>query len=132
MIENKIDALIVAMNNLAAVIAGGAPAAPAATLITAVQAAAPKPKADKPKKTAAKSEEELVKEIAQAAEAEEETTPAVSKDQVSAAVQEMLKANKRQEAIDLLAKFKAKSVSGLAEADYAAFVDGANEVLMAG
>jgi uncharacterized protein (DUF2267 family) len=126
MIEDKIDALIAAMNNLTAVIAGGSPAVN--TPAVAATTAAPKPKADKPKKAPAKSEEEIVKEVAQAAEAE----VTVTKDQVSAAVQEMLKANKRQEAIDLLASFKAKSVSGLAEADYAAFVDGANEVLMAG
>jgi uncharacterized protein (DUF2267 family) len=118
MIEDKIDALIAAMNNLTAAIVGGATPAVAPA----------KPKADKPKKAPPKSEEEIVKEVAQAAEAE----VTVTKDQVSAAVQEMLKANKRQEAIDLLASFKAKSVSGLAEADYAAFVDGANEVLMAG
>jgi uncharacterized protein (DUF2267 family) len=128
MIEDKIDALIAAMNNLTAVIAGGSPATNTPAIVATVVATAPKPKADKPKKAPAKSEEEIVKEVAQAAEAE----VTVTKDQVSAAVQEMLKANKRQEAIDLLASFKAKSVSGLAEADYAAFVDGANEVLMAG
>jgi hypothetical protein len=123
MIEDKIDALIAAMNNLTAVIVGGSEKAPAPAVVTPA-----KPKADKPKKAPAKSEEEIVKEVAQAAEAE----VIVTKDQVSAAVQDMLKVNKRQEAIDLLASFKAKSVSGLAEADYAAFVDGANEVLMAG
>jgi hypothetical protein len=126
MIEDKIDALIAAMNNLTAAIVGGSEKAPPPVIVATVVAPA-KPKADKPKK-AAKTEEEIVKEVAQAAEAE----VIVTKDQVSAAVQEMLKANKRQEAIDLLARFKAKSVSGLAEADYAAFVDGANEVLMAG
>jgi nicotinamidase-related amidase len=122
MIEDKIDALIAAMNNLTAAIVGSTVAPPPPPVTPA------KPKADKPKKAPAKSEEEIVKEVAQAAEAE----VTVTKDQVSAAVQELLKANKRQEAIDLLARFKAKSVSGLAEADYAAFVDGANEVLMAG
>jgi uncharacterized protein (DUF2267 family) len=126
MIEDKIDALIAAMNNLTAAIVGGSEKAPPPVIVATVVAPA-KPKADKPKK-AAKTEEEIVKEVAQAAEAE----VTVTKDQVSAAVQELLKANKRQEAIDLLARFKAKSVSGLAEADYAAFVDGANEVLMAG
>jgi hypothetical protein len=127
MIEDKIDALIAAMNNLTAAIVGGSEKSPPPVIVATVVTPA-KPKADKPKKAPPKSEEEIVKEVAQAAEAE----VIVTKDQVSAAVQEMLKANKRQEAIDLLASFKAKSVSGLAEADYAAFVDGANEVLMAG
>jgi uncharacterized protein (DUF2267 family) len=126
MIEDKIDALIAALDRLTTVIIGEG--VMSATAVAPAVVAPAKPKADKPKKAPAKSEEEIVKEVAQAAEAE----VTVTKDQVSAAVQEMLKANKRQEAIDLLASFKAKSVSGLAEADYAAFVDGANEVLMAG
>ena len=54
-----------------------------------------------------------------------------TKDDVSKIVESMLKANKRTEAIALMEKFKATSVSTLKESDYAAFLDAADEILLA-
>ena len=60
---------------------------------------------------------------------EEPTGP--TKDEVSKAVENLLKANKRTEAIALMEKFGAKSVSTVKESDYAAFLEAADEILLA-
>jgi hypothetical protein len=87
-------------------------------------------------KKPAKSEEQLVAEAAArvaateaAADAEEAPTGA-TKEAVGKAVEAMLKANKRKEAVALLKKFGAESVSSLAATNYDAFVEEADGVLM--
>jgi len=116
-------------------------AAPKQTEIIGKPATAPKPAAAaKPAKPAApaKTEEQLVAEFAAeeaakqaAADAAEATTAAVTVEVVGDAIQAMLSANKRKEAINLLAKFGAKSASSVAEEDRAAFVTEAEAILLA-
>lgn len=80
----------------------------------------------------AQSEEQLVTQATTAAaEAAEKADdkPVVSKQDVSAAVAKMLEANKRTDAISLLKKYGAQSVSGIHEADYAAFVADAQAIV---
>jgi len=87
------------------------------------------PKQSKP----AKSEEQLVAEAAERiakTEAEAEVSTSATKEAVGKAVEAMLKANKRKEAVALLAKLGATSVSSLAESNYAAFIEEADAVLM--
>lgn len=91
----------------------------------------PKPAKNKPGRPAkqpVKSEEELVKE-ATVVEAEP-TCDAPTKEAIGLAVESMLKANKRKEAVALLKQFGAESVSGLAQDKYADFLDEAQTVLM--
>jgi hypothetical protein len=81
----------------------------------------------------AKSEEQLVQEAAERiakTEAEAETPAGATKEAVGKAVEAMLKANKRKEAVALLKKFGAESVSSLAAANYDAFVEEADGDLM--
>ncbi len=87
-----------------------------------------KAKPGRPAKQPAKSEEELVKEAA-VVEAEPESD-APTKEAIGLAVESMLKANKRKEAVALLKQFGAESVSGLAQDKYADFLDEAQTVLM--
>lgn len=114
MIETKIDELIAAIDkNTAALIAlAGKPIA------TAEKAA----KVVKPVKAEPKPEPEIVKN-------EPDLAPQVEK-----AIESMLKANKRKEAVALLASFNgAKSKTGIIEQGaevMAAFLEGAESVLL--
>ena len=116
MIETKIDELIAALTANTAALTKTAP-----TTVVAGKAASPKVV----KKLPAKTEEQVV------AEATSTATP----EAVKAAVDSMLKANKRDEAIALLASFDgAKSASAISEqgADVMAqFIEQANEILLA-
>lgn len=85
--------------------------------------------ADKPEPKAAPAAKAPPKASKPAPEPAPEAVP--TKEEASKAVEALLKANKRAEAIALLGKFKAKAVSGIAESDYAAFVEAANAVLLA-
>jgi hypothetical protein len=112
--------------------------------VETVKPVAAKPKTVTAPKKPAISEEELVaKSIARIAateaaqEAEEEAAKdaadkaeSVSRDAVALAVESMLKANKRKEAVALLKKFGATSVSTVKAADYAAFIEESEAVLM--
>lgn len=114
MLEQKIEALIDAIEKNTAALLGNkvAAATPAPAAAKAAKASKPAPKAEAP-----------VEEVEEAA--------GPTKDAVSKAVESLLKANKRQEAIDLMAQFKAKSVSTIQESDYAAFIEAADEILLA-
>lgn len=113
-IEDKIDALIAAIDKNTAALTGAAPKA-AATKPAVVKAAKP-----------AKTEERVVTEFA----AKNEATP----EQVKAALDKLLKANKRDAAIALLKSFEgAANVSGITEQGQEAmvsFIDQANEILL--
>jgi hypothetical protein len=126
-IEKKIEDLIASIDaNTAALVkfAGGGqaadakPATPAATKPAATKPAATKPAATKP---AAKTEEQL----------SDEATGA-TKEAVGKAVEAMLSANKRKEAIALMKEVKADplSVSGIPESAYEAFLEGAEAILL--
>lgn len=87
---------------------------------TEVPAAKPAPKAvAKVKEVKGKEPEPVV-----------ETPKGPTKVQVGEAVEKMLGANKRDEAVALMKTFKAASVSTLKESDYAAFLEGADAILM--
>src|ERR1700675_4150458 len=73
----------------------------------------PPPKAAKPKPQVEEPKEEPV---------------GPTKAQVEEAVQKMLSANKRKEAVAALGNYKATSISKLAESDYAAFLEEANAI----
>jgi hypothetical protein len=117
MIEKKIDEVIAALDRLTAAFS---------QVATAAAPAAVKPVVAKPAKSEAKLQAE-----ANARVAETEKAAGPSKDEISKAVEELLKANKRKEAIDLMKKFDAKSVSTIKESDYAAFLEEANAILIA-
>lgn len=108
MIESKIDELIAALDRNTAALAGSA-----------------KPKADKPKKEAApaKTEEKVVAEAT-----------GIKPEAVKGAVDGMLKANRRDDAIELLASFNgAKSASDITKQGQevmAAFIEKAEEILL--
>ena|ERR1017187_4456644 len=63
-------------------------------------------------------------------EPEKDEAEAVSKQLVGEAVEKLLGANKRAEAVALMKKFKATSVSSLDEKHYAAFLEEADALLM--
>lgn len=85
-------------------------------------AAKPVEKAAKPAKPT-----KAVKEV----EPEPEVPPAgPSKADVGLAVEKMLGANKRTEAVNLMKKFGASSVSTLKDSDYAAFIEASDAILM--
>ena len=116
-IEKKIEDLIASIDaNTAALVkfAGGGQAADAKPATPA----ATKPAATKP---AAKTEEQL----------SDEATGA-TKEAVGKAVEAMLSANKRKEAIALMKEVKADplSVSGIPESAYEAFLEGAEAILL--
>ncbi len=109
-----------------------------ATTKTAAPAAA-KPAAAKPapakKAPPAKTEEQLAAEALAAAEAEQNAADAAgdagaNKEAVGAVVAALLAAGQRNEAINLLKKFGASSVSGVKAEDYDAFVAEGNELLV--
>ena len=59
----------------------------------------------------------------------EPTVAAVSKEDVGNAVVGLIQANQREAAVKLLASYGAKDVSGVKEADYAALLAKANDIL---
>jgi len=61
---------------------------------------------------------------------EEPATAGVTKEQASEALNELLKANKKAQAIELLKKFGAKNISTLAAEKYAEFVEAAEGILL--
>jgi hypothetical protein len=91
-------------------------------------AADPAPKKIAAKKTplkTRKSEDELAQEALDNAEAEQEDdepAPAATKEAVGNIVNKLLKAGKRPQALGLLKKFNAASVSGVKPKDFAKFV----------
>jgi len=52
-------------------------------------------------------------------------------DDVKSKLNEMLSANKRNEAVALFAEFSAKNASGVKDSDRAAFIEKADAILMA-
>ena len=64
---------------------------------------------------------------------EEDAEPAVdevSKEQVGEVIEAMLNANMREQAVELFAKYKAKSLSGVKPEDYAALKQDADDLLL--
>lgn len=115
MLEQKIEALTAAIEKLSATLAG----------------ASVSPVVDKPVKA------EKPAKVAKAAEPKAEPKSEDSNQSVlvEKAIESMLKANKRKEAIALLDKFGAKSKTGIIEQGaevMAAFLEGAQDVLLAG
>jgi hypothetical protein len=105
----------------------------------AVGASAPKPAAAKPAVAAkpkpaatpaapAQSEEEIVEAAVTKAQAVAEGP---TREEVGAIVTSLLQAGKRDDAVALLGEFKAKSVSGVKETDFAAFVAKGQNLLLA-
>jgi len=64
-----------------------------------------------------------------AAPAAEPETTAVSKETVGNAIVALIQANQREAAVKLLASYGAKAVSEVKEADYAAVLQKANDIL---
>jgi hypothetical protein len=87
-----------------------------------------KPKKDTAAKAAAKTEAVLAAEMAARVKATEDAA-GPSRQEVALSVEKMLKANKRNEAKELLTKHGATSVSSLAETAYAEFIAEAAEIL---
>jgi hypothetical protein len=83
---------------------------------------AAKPKAEKPAKAVKEPVIEKAKPV--------ETAEGPTKVDVGTAVEKMLGANKRTEAVALMKKFGAASVSTLKETDYEAFIAAADAILM--
>jgi hypothetical protein len=125
-IEKKIEDLIASIDlNTAALIAlSNAPIATAPTK----PVAAPKPA--KPVKTEAQAAAEVAARIKATEDAAMAST-ALSGETVGSVIESMLKANKRKEAIELLGKFGAKSASGISADQTEAFIEAANEILLA-
>lgn len=98
---------------------------PKAKAAEAAPAAKPAPKPAAPEQ----SEEAIVQQAVETAAAQATT---VDKAAVSKVVADLLAANKRNEAVNLLKQFGASSVSGIAEKDYAAFVEKAAAILDSG
>jgi len=89
------------------------------------QAVTPAKTAKAPKKAApAKVVPPVVEEDAEPAADE------VSKEQVGEVIEAMLNANMRKQAVELFAKYKAKSLSGVAQSDYAALKQDADDLLL--
>ena len=59
----------------------------------------------------------------------EPTVAAVSKEDVGGAIVGLIQVNQREAAVKLLASYGAKDVSGVKEADYAALIAKANDIL---
>jgi hypothetical protein len=124
-IEKKIEDLIDAIEKNTAALLGAKPAASTAPAAVA----ATKTASSKPKGAPAKTEEQLV------AEATKTESPSLTVDDVKKAVDKLLKANKRQDAIDLMADFEgaknATEVAKLGEEAIESFVKQANDLLAA-
>lgn len=98
---------------------------PAATKPAATKPAATKPAATKPKKPAPPADDDAGDdEGTEAAEGE------VSKEDVGAAIEAMLNANLRPQAIALFKKYGAKSLSGVQPEDYAAIKQEAEDAVL--
>lgn len=111
-----------------------APAKPA-TAARLAAAASAKPPAAKPAaavaKKPSKTEDQLAKEAIDKAAAEAEAeTEGPTKEAIGQAVEDLLKANLRTQAVALLKKHGAKSVSEVPEESYQDFIDEANTLLM--
>jgi cell division septation protein DedD len=96
-------------------------------LASSAPAEAEKPKAEKPAKVKAEKAKPAPEPEPEVADEPEGPT----KEDVGKSVEAMLAANKRKEAIALMKKFKATSVSSLDKADYAAFLEESEAILMA-
>ena len=125
-IEKKIEDLIDAIEKNTAALLGAKPATSAAPATAVATKAAAKPK---PNGAPAKTEEQLV------AEATKTESPSLTVDDVKKAVDKLLKANKRQDAIDLMADFEgaknATEIAKLGEEAIESFVKQANDLLAA-
>lgn len=101
---------------------------PAQKPAAAKPAAAAKPKPAATPAAPAQSEEEIVEAAVTKAQAVAEGP---TREEVGAIVTSLLQAGKRDDAVALLGEFKAKSVSGVKEADFAAFVAKGQNLLLA-
>lgn len=116
----------------------GATTAKPATTAAKPAAAAAKPAAAKPAAKPAKTEDDLANEAIAAQREREAAQDAAeaagdggpTKEQVGEAINAMLAANLRKEAVALLAKFGAKSVSGVPVEKYAELVEEAEGLLV--
>lgn len=121
-IDKKVDDLIAALDrNTSALLLNRA----TATATTPAAAPAAKP---------AKTEEQLAAETLARVAATEAATEAeetgATKEQAGEALNELLKANKKAQAIALLKKFGAASLSGIPADKYGEFIEQANDVLL--
>lgn len=103
-----------AINRLAAAIEKSGVSAPAVTNVAGPAQSAPK---------ATKAAKPVPATVA------EPTVAAVSKEDVGNAVVGLIQANQREAAVKLLASYGAKAVSEVKEADYAALLAKANDIL---
>lgn len=127
-IDKKVDDLIAALDrNTSALLLNRA------TATATTPAAAPAAKPTKPAKPA-KTEEQLAAETLARVAATEAATEAeetgATKEQAGEALNELLKANKKAQAIALLKKFGAASLSGIPADKYGEFIEQANDVLL--
>ena len=108
------------------------PTAPATPATPAKPAATPAKPAAKAATKPAKSEEQIVAEAVAkgAAEAEAAADAAPTKEDVGKAIQSMLQANKRAEAVALLKEYNASSASGVPPGSYAEFIDKVQGILL--
>jgi hypothetical protein len=95
-----------------------------------VAAEAEKPKAEKADKPA-KMKAEKAKPAPEPEPEVADEPEGLTKEDVGKSVEAMLAANKRKEAIALMKKFGATSVSSLDKANYAAFLEESEAILMA-
>lgn len=116
----------------AATPAGKAATGKSATAGKPATTAGATPEAKAAARLAAKQAAEAAAEDAADDEAEEEgATEGPTKQEVGDVIKALMKAGMRPQAKDLLSEFGAEALSGIAEDDYAAFIDKANELLMA-
>lgn len=93
-------------------------------------AAASKTPVKTPAKVAAKATPPAAEPEADATDEAPADEGEVTKEQVAAAIEELLNNNLRTKAIALFAKYKAKSMSGVAESDYAALKQDAEDAML--
>lgn len=103
---------------------------------TAKTPAATKPAATKPAATKPAAAKKVVPPVDddaedEAGEAEDAETGEVTKEAAGLAIEALLNANLRDKAMGLFKKYKAKSLSGVKEEDYAAIKQDAEDILMA-
>ena len=136
-LESKIDELIAALDRNTAALTGAKPdTSPAPTLAKAKVGRPPKSEADKvaeakARGAATEAEAEKVDDSKLPGKTMQEVeTEAASKAEAGAALQNLIAGGKRSEAVAMLKKYGASSLSGLKPEDYAAFIAEAEEVLL--
>lgn len=122
--EVSVDHIVAAAEAFHAFIIAGEAAAPAA--VVSKPAAEPKP----PKATKAAKPQEAKPEPTPAPKTDMDEVDPEEPDTVGNVVSRLIKGGKRDAAVALLKKYKATSVSGVKEADQAAFIsEGLDELL---